>query len=298
MAQYGNYKGYQGASRLQDGKARAMHVDDERLKVIADRVDLQRMDILDVGCNTGYVTVQAALSYNAKSVTGIDIDEDLLDHARSHLSFRYSRLYPTHAASHMNPSQVAYPSQSVSPKERRDRVNYFPISSIQRHGHLPHVEHVTGREDSQDGNKERGGVIPSFPLNVTFRKEDWGAFSVHEDNTYKSRARVPKEEYDVILALSVIKWLHLEHGDNGLHTFFDNCHQALRHNGHLVIEVQAYDSYKKAVRSNKAPHLKSNLENLRVKPEDFDSILEKKGLRLVETYTALPREIKIYQKSE
>jgi len=60
--------------------------------------------------------------------------------------------------------------------------------------------------------------------------------------------------------------------------------------------VQSYDSYKKAVRSNKAPHLKPNLENLRVKPEDFDAILEEKGLRLVETYTALPREIKIYQK--
>lgn len=60
--------------------------------------------------------------------------------------------------------------------------------------------------------------------------------------------------------------------------------------------MQSYDSYKKAVRSNKAPHLKPNLENLRVKPEDFDAILEEKGLRLVETYTALPREIKIYQK--
>jgi hypothetical protein len=60
--------GYQGASRLQDGKARATHVDDERLKVIAGRVDLQGMDILDVGCNTGYVTVQAGKNFKqAKS---------------------------------------------------------------------------------------------------------------------------------------------------------------------------------------------------------------------------------------
>ncbi|KAF8423582.1 Bicoid-interacting protein 3-domain-containing protein [Tirmania nivea] len=298
MAQYGNYKGYQGASRLQDGKARATHVDDERLKVIAGRVDLQGMDILDVGCNTGYITVQAALSYNAKSVTGIDIDEDLLDHARSHLSFRYSRLCPTLTAPHMNLLQDAYLSQSAPPKARRDRVNYFPISSVQRHGHLPYAQHVAGRQDSQDGNKEREGVIPSFPLNVTFKKEDWGAFSLHEEMTHNSRVMVPKEEYNVILALSVIKWLHLEHGDNGLHTFFDNCHRALRHNGHLVIEIQTYDSYSKAVRNKKAPHLKLNLENLHVKPEDFDAILEKKGLRLVETYTALPREIKIYQKLE
>jgi len=159
--------------------------------------------------------LRLALSYNPKSVTGIDIDEDLLDHARSHLSFRYSRLYPTLAASQMNPSQDAYPSQSAHPKEKHKRVNYFPISSIQGHGHLPYAERVSGREDSQDGNKEREGVIPSFPLNVTFRKEDWGAFSMHEDTTYKSRVRVPKEEYNVILALSVIKWLHLEHGDNG-----------------------------------------------------------------------------------
>lgn len=160
-----------------------------------------------------------ALSYNANSVTGIDIDGDLLDHARSHLSFRYSRLYQTLAASHMKPSQDA------PPKAMRDRVNYFPISSIQEHGHLPYTEHVTGCEDPQDGNKEREGVNLNFPLNVAFRKEDWGAFSVHEGPIYKSLVRAPKEEYDVILALSVIKWLHLQHGDNGkcISAFVHNC---------------------------------------------------------------------------
>lgn len=62
--------------------------------------------------------------------------------------------------------------------------------------------------------------------------------------------------------------------------------------------MQKYDSYEKAVRNNKAPHLKPNLESIRIKPEDFDAVLDKKGLRLVETYRALPREIKIYQKLE
>jgi len=169
-----------------------------------------------------------ALSYNAKSVTGIDIDEDLLDHARLHLSFRYSRLYPTLAISRMKLPKDAYPSQSAPPEAMRDRLNYFPVSSIQKHGYLPYAGHVAGCGDSQEDSKNWGGVTPSFPLNVTFRKEDWGAFSVHEEATHNGQVKVPKEEYDVILALSVIKWLHLEHGDNGrcISTFLHNCNSA------------------------------------------------------------------------
>lgn len=65
-----------------------------------------------------------------------------------------------------------------------------------------------------------------------------------------------------------------------------------------MIEIQPFESYMKAVRKNKAPHLKPNLEALRIQPEDFDQLLEERGLHLIHTYTQLPREIKIYQKLE
>ena len=55
--------GYQGASRLRDGKSRATHIVDERLKVIAEMINLRGTDVLDIGCNTGYITVQIGTNF-------------------------------------------------------------------------------------------------------------------------------------------------------------------------------------------------------------------------------------------
>ena len=60
---YTTRTGYQGASRLRDGKSRATHIVDERLKVIAERINLHGTDVLDIGCNTGYITVQIGMNF-------------------------------------------------------------------------------------------------------------------------------------------------------------------------------------------------------------------------------------------
>ncbi|KAI5780190.1 Bicoid-interacting protein 3-domain-containing protein [Peziza echinospora] len=328
MTDFGNYKGYQGASRLQDGKSRATHIDDERLKIISESiVNLMGKDVLDVGCNTGYVTVQAALSYHARSVTGIDIDEELLDRARSHLSFRRSRIYCA-----LPPSSALDSSSNIGdggggggggehakdrrqpqrppPEAPRDRLNYFPISSIQKYGHLPAPpltdstsaggggEAINPILSNKHSNKSRSARTsheqPSsassssssllkrsaagerdptadtiFPGRVEFKLEDWAAPG--SENIVRGGGRV----YDVILALSVVKWLHLEHGDQGLKTFFRNCRTSLRPDtGLLVIEIQGWDSYQKAVKKHKAPHLKGMLEKIEIHPEGgFDELL-------------------------
>jgi 7SK snRNA methylphosphate capping enzyme len=97
--------------------------------------------------------------------------------------------------------------------------------------------------------------------------------------------------------IQVIKWIHLEHLDQGLEAFFQKCASSLSPGGHLVIELQTWESYEKAIRPHKAPHFGSNFKQLRYRPEtSFDGLLAEQGLQLCASSLALPRPIKVYRK--
>lgn len=54
-----------------------------------------------------------------------------------------------------------------------------------------------------------------------------------------------KPEYDFVLALSITKWIHLNHGDDGLKRFFKKIFLNLKPGGCLLLEPQSWSSYKK-----------------------------------------------------
>lgn len=160
----------------------------------------------------------------------------------------------------------------------RDTMHYFPISSVLDHGHQP---------PRQDGS-EQGQVF--FPNNVSFACEDWALHVPSSSSSDQCR-------YDTVLALSVVKWVHLQHLDTGLRRFFIKCNLSLRLSGHLVLEIQPWQSYERAVKPKKSPQLAENLARLNIRPEEhFNGLLEELGLAMVATSDALPRRISIYQK--
>lgn len=202
-----------------------------------------------------------AFDFHAASVTGVDIDPKLVAQAEKLLALRSSRARP--------PTGV---SQHI--------VDYYPVSAVLTHGYRVEPKSKVSRISSP------ASTASDWPC-VRFASADWVA----------SADRAISGPYDVILALSVIKWIHLEHLDEGVETFFRKCATCLRSGGHLIIELQTWDSYEKAVRPNHSPHFRENMKQLVYRPEtSFEGLLAEHGLRLVASSTELPRRINVYRK--
>ena len=276
---------YSGVSKL---PASATHLLDPRLKILATLIPgiFAAKHCLDIGCNAGSVSIQlckcrkdtpatscnrllprlvdidqlAAFDFQAASVTGIDIDPKLIAQAEKLLALRASRAKP--------------PTSGSAPV-----VDYFPISAVLTHGY---------RIEPQNKAAHSASTVSAAWPRVTFFSADWAVPTAHD----------VEESYDVILALSVIKWIHLQHRDAGLVAFFEKCASSLRTGGYLVIELQGWDSYQKAVRPNHSPHFQQALKELELRPEtSFDTLLANQGLRLCASSDALPRRISVYRKA-
>jgi len=103
-----------------------------------------------------------------------------------------------------------------------------------------------------------------FPNNVWFLPDNY----VLESDEFLEMVR---EEYDVIMALSVTKWIHLNWGDDGLKRFFQRTFRQLRPGGRLILEVQEFISYSK--RAKILPEMLKNYQEIIFKPEQFQDYL-------------------------
>ncbi|EFP07516.1 hypothetical protein GCK72_006587 [Caenorhabditis remanei] len=113
-----------------------------------------------------------------------------------------------------------------------------------------------------------------FPDNVWFKKENY----VLESDEMLDMIQ---PEFDVILALSITKWIHLNWGDNGLMRFFKRAYAQLHPGGRFIIEPQAFETYRKRAKMNE--ELKANYSKIEFKPEDFEMwLIETVGYESVE----------------
>ena len=73
-------------------------------------------------------------------------------------------------------------------------------------------------------------------------------FPQPQGNFISDNCTLRQDKYDVILALSITKWIHLNWGDDGIKTFFQKVHSSLRDGGCFILEPQPFDSYKRKKR--------------------------------------------------
>ncbi|GAA6021188.1 hypothetical protein JCM11491_001600 [Sporobolomyces phaffii] len=289
-APHGNYL-YYYERRHSDPDAR-----DARLSLVPSEW-LRGKTVLDVGSNAGHVSIELARDYAAAAVTAVDIDKDLTRKAKGNLDLAWSRQAPlkrlldeSDALSSARKRRSRSPSTAAStssasvarleplPTDRslpspfatRDP-HYFPASLGRMFGYLPpprgllsyHVQPaavpvpassaVPGfKKGKKASNKREWPVeVKAFPENVKLATADWVNDEVDSD----------REGYDVVIAFSVTKWIHLQSLNAGLLAFFEKCFATLKPGGRLVLEPQPFSTYARSAKTSAA--LRDNYEALK-----------------------------------
>ncbi|CEM01594.1 unnamed protein product [Vitrella brassicaformis CCMP3155] len=103
----------------------------------------------------------------------------------------------------------------------------------------------------------------SFPHNIEFRAENFVLSDIFERRG---------DQFGVILALSVIKWVHIHQGDTGVRDFFVKVYRLLEPGGLFVLEPQPWSSYKKKAKTL-PPDIQQSINAIQLKPQDFEDLL-------------------------
>ncbi|KAG5260614.1 hypothetical protein AALO_G00294480 [Alosa alosa] len=257
---YGNYSRYYGYRR-------PSLLEDPRLAVLKPEW-FRRKKVLDLGCNTGHVTLAIAKHWDPAHILGVDIDGGLVHAARQNLRHYLSEVQPMGGPNHC--AEKAGKEGNYSDKDGKSVGGVFTaLMDLQ----LTAASSAARRPILLSFRLCRGPItaplLPEasqvrFPHNVFFMKENYVLAS-------EEQLAGQQEEYDVILCLGLTLWVQLNWGDGGLQRLFRRAHRQLRTGGLFILESQPWSSYCRRKRLSETTY--RNYCSIRLKPDQFTSYL-------------------------
>ncbi|XP_051799970.1 7SK snRNA methylphosphate capping enzyme-like [Acanthochromis polyacanthus] len=207
--------------------------------------------VLDVGCGAGHMTLTIARMFNPAHILGVELDQRLVKAAKQNI-----RHFLSHdiVVEERKRAKVALPPDLQGGREQevmREAFLSLPLSFRVSRGPLCAPPLLPPRSSSS-----------RFPDNVTFIQGDY----VSELEPWPGRGR-----YDVIMCLSVTKWVQLQSGDGGVVRLFRRAYQSLSSGGLFILEPQAWSSYNRSKRASDTTF--RHFRSLRLRPEQFTSFL-------------------------
>ncbi|KAM9781457.1 7SK snRNA methylphosphate capping enzyme isoform 1-T1 [Syngnathus typhle] len=277
--QYGNYNKYYGYRNPSTSE-------DPRIHILRPEW-FEGKRVLDLGCNSGHLTLYIAKTLRPARILGLDIDNGLVHAARknirhylSEMQMQEARLEDKHTESRENGNalqgdgglaEVAGDKDSSGTEQVKTRQDgetkekthvfsdqagscSFPLSLQISRGPIA-APPLTESSTAKPGE---------FPANVSFIKAN---YVLQNDNLLLTQ----RPEYDVILCLSVTKWVHLNWGDSGLKRLFKRVYRHLHPGGIFILEPQPWQSYIK--RKKLTDNINRNFNSIHLKPDQFLSYL-------------------------
>ncbi|KAM9348102.1 7SK snRNA methylphosphate capping enzyme [Symphorus nematophorus] len=305
--QYGNYNKYYGYRN--PGAS-----EDPRVRVFRPEW-FQGKDVLDLGCNSGHLTLYIAKMLRPARILGLDIDSGLVHAARKNIRHYLSELQTQQARramqsteqeerngneSHTGTDKKHNEAESQDENGKPVKGESGPAEAVNDNDSCHADETGTQRQGSKTEEMEQGdcdsppadhsvscsfpvslrisrGPIAAppltetsaarpgeFPSNVSFIKAN---YVLENDNLLLTQ----RPEYDVIMCLSLTKWVHLNWGDSGLKRLFKRVYRHLRPGGLFILEPQPWESYVR--RKKLTDNISRNYHNIRLKPDQFSSYL-------------------------
>lgn len=200
--------------------------------------------MLDVGCNVGTFSARLAQQTRARSLLGVDIDAELV---------REAELRHAHdPAAHLD-EFVLHATPTAFP--------YFPAHAVAE-ANLSADELAARLARARDKHTRAAAVA--------FRAED-----------YVATPAADGEQYDVILCLSVVKWVHLNGGDEAVRALFRKIFAQLAPGGIFAFEPQPWSSYRKY----KALFPADRLAGIQLHPDQFHAYLLSAEVGFVDSKT-------------
>ncbi|UIZ26009.1 hypothetical protein KXD40_006511 [Peronospora effusa] len=230
---------------------------------------------LDIGCNSGEFTITIAKRLAPSYLLGVDVDPQLISRARGHLKDiirqeqiekAYSEIPVIKATSKESRDGIAEPPADIGGEAESEGLQKTTkaMTSTKTSGGDTFTKEMPlsfrlwktsmHSQDTVPRAIGKAAVGSAFPLNVIFKREDIVS-DVHAG-----------KDYDFI-TLSVTKWIHLFHGDEGVKKMFAKMYELLTPGGRLILEPQPWKSYHK--RKFTSEITTANYPKIQLRPKDF-----------------------------
>uniref|UniRef100_A0A7S3UV33 RNA methyltransferase n=1 Tax=Heterosigma akashiwo TaxID=2829 RepID=A0A7S3UV33_HETAK len=265
---YGNYQGYY-QYRLED-------CEDSRFHILKKEYFINKK-CLDIGCNAGAVTIRIFEDHKPRYMVGIDRDKILVKKAQQNLK----KIRAISDEEEDKRRTVDNTSSSDTDAEGAASSENIAVPGVPFAAQTTTINRtLLFRQENIITERRHQLILCCHPGIMDFECMALDSYRKYYI-VYTIQVMHKDHSYDTITCLSVVKWIHLTYGDDGLLSLFRKAHRLLKPGGLFILEFQSWKSYKK--KKSLCRETEKMYASIEMRPDSFEQVLSSEiGFTFVE----------------